>query len=170
MAVIYAKPQKKIKVIRILNIFQIKTVRSAWIFLASSGVMLVFGIYQILIAWSSYPINNSIASIRIISFLFWFLVPSAYIAISSWALFSNEGYAHLTIQEKIPIRGNRTILWYIKFLFACYAAALATMMLLGIILLPFISYAGLDIMFDHNNLYQFIIGLAWSPLIYRYLR
>ena len=155
---------------RILSLFQIKTVRSAWVFLVGSGLMFAFGAYQALTS-PAYPLGDPRNNFEVTFFLFWFVVLGAYIAIASWALFSVRGRAYLAAQEQIPIKGNRTVLWYIKFLFACYAAAFATMMLLGVLSLPFAGYAGLEAMFSPNSgLYLLVAGLVWSPLIFRYLK
>lgn len=155
---------------RILSLFQIKTVRSAWVFLVGSGLMFAFGAYQALTS-PAYPLGDPRGNFEVTFFLFWFVVLGAYIAVASWALFSVRGRAYLAAQEKIPIKGNQTVLWYIKFLFACYAAAFATMMLLGVLSLPFAGYAGLEAMFSPNSgLYLLIAGLVWSPLIFRYLK
>jgi hypothetical protein len=155
---------------RILNLFQIKTIRSAWVFLVGSGLLFIFGVYQAL----SSPTSPSGAFgdyFEIIFFSFWFFVSGSYMAIACWALFSAKGRLYLETQEKIPIRGNREILWYLKFLFACFAAAFATMMLIGVLALPFAGYAGLEIMSSPNRgLYLLITGLIWSPLIFRYLK
>lgn len=106
---------------RILSLFQIKTVRSAWVFLVGSGLMFAFGAYQALTS-PTYPLGDPRGSFEVSFFLFWFVVLGAYIAVASGALFSVRGRAYLAAQEKIPIKDNRTVLWYIKFLFACYAA------------------------------------------------
>lgn len=155
---------------RILSLFQIKTVRSAWIFLIGSGLMFAFGAYQAFTS-HAFPLGDPRGNLEVTFFLFWFVVLGAYISVASWALFSVKGRAYLSTQAKIPIRGNRTVLWYIKFLFACYAAAFATMMLLGVLSLPFVGYAGLEAMFSPSSgLNLLITGLAWSPLIFRYLK
>ena len=155
---------------RILSLFQIKTVRSAWVFLVGSALMFAFGAYQALTS-PAYPLGDPRGNFEVTFFLFWFVVLGAYIAVASWTLFSVRGRAYLAAQEEIPIKGNRTVLWYIKFLFACYAAAFATMMLLGVLSLPFAGYAGLEAMFSPNSgLYLLIAGLVWSPLIFRYLK
>jgi len=115
--------------------------------------------------------EESVKSFEIIFFSFWFLVSGTYMAIASWALFNEKGRAYLREQEQIPTKGNRSILWFVKFLFACYAAAFATVMLLGVLALPFAGYAGLKAMFSHNSgMYFLIVGLFWSPLIFRYLK
>lgn len=155
---------------RILSLFQIKTVRSAWVFLIGSGLLFVFGAYQATMA-PSHPAGEPGAYFEITFLSFWFLVSGAYMAVASWALFNEKGRAYLQAQEQLPIKGNRTILWYLKFLFACYAAAFATMMLLGVLALPFAGYAGLEAMFSPNSgIYLLVVGLFWSPLIFRFLK
>lgn len=154
----------------ILSLFQIKTVRSAWVFLVGSGLMFAFGAYQALTSPAD-PLDDPRGNFEVTFFLLWFVVLGLYIAVASWALFSATGRTYLTAQENISVGGGRTVLWYFKFLFACCAAAFATMMLLGVLSLPFAGYAGLEAMFSPNSeLYLLIAGLAWSPLIFRYLR
>jgi len=155
---------------RILSLFQIKTVRSAWVFLVGSGLMLAFGAYMVLTS-PTYPPDGPMGNFEVTFFFFWLAVLGSYVLIASWALFSVRGRAYLAEQEQITIKGNRTILWYIKLLFACYASALATMILLGVLSLPFAGYAGLEAMLSPNSgLYLLIAGLVWSPLIFQRLR
>lgn len=156
---------------RILSLFQIKTVRSAWVFLVGSALMLAFGVYEA-IEYGAYPLGDPRGNFEMAFLSFWFVVAGLYIAIASRALFSAEGRAFLAAQEKIPIQGNRTVLWFVKFLFACYAAAFATLMFLGVLSLPFAGFAVLfEAMFSaKTSLYLLIAGLVWSPLIFRYLK
>ena len=155
---------------KILSILQIKTVRSAWAFLVGSGLLFLFGVYQVLTT-PSIPSAEPGACFEIMFFSFWFLLTGAYLAIASWALFCEKGRAYIEAQEQMPIQGNRGILWFLKFLFACYAAAFATMMLIGLLALPFAGNAGFEAMFSPNSgLYLLVAGLVWSPLIYRYLK
>ena len=150
--------------------FQIKTVRSAWVFLFGSALLFLFGAYQAAFS-PAFPPGDPGRDFEITFLSFWFLIAGIYMAVASWALFSAKGREHLEAQEQIPIKGNRTMLWYVKFLFACYAAAFATMIFLGILSLPFAGYAGLEAMFSPNSgLYLLIAALLWSPLIFRYLK
>jgi hypothetical protein len=153
---------------RILLLFQIKTVRSAWVFLIGSGVMFLFVIYLN----SPYSSARSSESNFLVIFdIAWFLITAAYVGIASWALFSEEGRAFLTTQEQIPIEGNRTVLWYIKFLFACYAAGIASAIFLSVVALPIVGYAGIEAMFGKEGLFGILLlSLLWSPLIFRHLK
>jgi len=154
----------------ILRFFQIKTVRAAWVFLFGSALLFLFGIYQAALSIAASPSDPG-RDFEITFFAFWFLVIGTYMAIASWALFSARGRAFLEAQQQVPIKGNRTILWYAKFLFACYAAAFATMLLLGVLSLPFAGYAGLEAMFTANSgWYLLVAGLVWSPLVFRHLK
>ncbi len=149
---------------RILSLLQIQTLRSAWVFLAGSGLLFFFGVYQALDIYQ-YP------HFEITFFAFWFLVTGIYMVVTSWVLFSEKGRMYLKAQEQIQIKGNRGLLWLIKFIFACYAAAIATIMLLGIMALPIAGYAGFDIMLSPNRgMYLLFAGLIWSPLFFRYLK
>ena len=155
---------------RILVLFQIKTIRSAWVFLVGSVLLFAFGAYQALTS-PAYPHSDPRGNFAVSFFSIWFVVLGIYIAVASWALFSDRGRAYLTEQEYIPIKGNRKVLWYIKFLFACYAAAFATVMLLGVLSLPFVGFVGIEAMFSPGSgIYLLFAALVWSPLIYRYLK
>ena len=155
---------------RILSLFQIKTARSAWVFLVGSGLMFAYGAYQAF-SLPAFALSDPGDRFQITFFSLWFVVFGAYMAIAGWALFSVRGRACLAEQEEIPIKGNRTVIWYIKFVFACYAAAFATMILLGVLSFPFTGYAWLEAMFSPGGgIYLLIVGLIWSPLIFRYLK
>lgn len=103
--------------IRMLSLFQIKTTRSAWLFLIGSSLLFIFGLYQIGTS-PSYPSYDPRNSFQITISIFWLLATGLYIAIASWALISVKGREYLREEEKKPIKGNRTIFWYLKFLFA----------------------------------------------------
>jgi len=153
---------------RILLLFQIKTVRSAWAFLIGSGAMFLLIVYLNSPYSSS---RSSESSFLMILDIAWFLTAGAFVAIAAWALFSEEGRAFLTTQEQIPIKGNRTALWYIKFLFACYAAGIASSMFLSVVALPIVGYAGIEAMFNKQGLLCILLlSLLWSPLIFRHLK
>ncbi len=154
---------------RIVNFLQIKTIRSAWVFLIGSGLLFLFGVFQLI----TYPQILSEPSTKYFEFAFfsiWFLVTATYMAIGCWALFTKNGKEHLKAQEEIVTKGKRNIFWFFKFLFACYAAAFATIMFLGVVLLPFIGNEGFLFSSPNQGLYFLIIGLVWSPLIFKYLK
>ncbi len=156
--------------ILILKLFQIKSIRSARVFLFGSGLLFFFGVYQLIVNIKSLA-EIQIKHFEITFFLFWFLICMAYIIIACWALFNKKGKAYLESQEKITINSNKNILWYFKFLFACYAASFATLILLGVVALPFSGTAGFEVMFSPNRgVYFLVSGLIWSPLIFRYLK
>ena len=156
---------------RILTFLQIKTTRSAWVFLLGSGLLFLFGIYQ-LVMYPEIITKPSIIYFERIFFTFWFLITATYIAIGYWAIFSEKGKEHIKAQEKITIEDKRNILWYFKFLFACYAASLGTMIALIVILLPFIGFSGADGVFGSPNqgVYLLVSGLVWSPFIFKHLK
>ena len=155
---------------RILNLLQVTTVRAAWVFLIGSALLFLFGVYQAASSTAASS-NDPGQDFEITFFAFWFLILGTYMAVASWALFSAKGRAFLEAQQQVPIKGNRTILWYAKFLFACCAAAFGSMLLLGVLSLPFAGYAGLEAMFSSNSgLYLLIAGLVWSPLVFRHLK
>ena len=126
---------------RILVLFQIKTIRSAWVFLVGSVLLFAFGAYQALTS-PAYPHSDPRGNFAVSFFSIWFVVLGIYIAVASWALF-----------------------------FACYAAAFATVMLLGVLSLPFVGFVGIEAMFSPGSgIYLLFAALVWSPLIYRYLK
>lgn len=155
---------------QLLSLLQIKTVRSAWVFLVGSALMFVFGAYQAVVS-SAHALAEARSHFDILFFAVWFFLTGAYVGIASWALYSTEGRAFLVAQENVPVKGNRTVFWYLKFLFACYAAAFATLFLWGILSLPFAGYVGLEAMMSPESGFYFLAaGLVWAPMIFRYLK
>lgn len=156
---------------RILNFLQVKTIRSAKVYLIGSEILFFFGIYQ-LVMHPQILSEPSIKHFEITFFSFWFLVTATYVVIGCWTLLTEKGKEHLKVREKIVIKGNRNIIWYFKFLFACYAAALGTMIALVVLLLPFVGFSGIDGVFGSpkQGLYLLVSGLVWSPLIFRNLK
>ena len=154
---------------RILHFLQIKTIRSAWVFLVGTGLMFLFGIY-LLIKYPQIFSESPTQYFELIFFPLWFLITSTYMAIGYWALFSDKGKEHLKTQEKTAIKGSRNIFWFFKFLFACYAAAFATIMFLGVVLLPFLGNESFLFFRPNQGIYFLVCGLIWSPLIFKYLK
>jgi hypothetical protein len=153
---------------RLVRILQIKTPRSARVFLFGSVVMFLWGVYILLgglsrsghASWGALPVLAP-----------WFLISASYIAIALWALVSARGQQYLAIEEERMATAQRNWLWYGKFLFACYAAAFASFMLLGVLALPFAEYRVLEAMFrPYGGYYLLGLGLLWAPLIFRYLK
>jgi hypothetical protein len=62
---------------------------------------------------------------------------------------------------------SRTPFWYLKFIFASYAAAMALFMLAIIVSLPF---GGPLVVGDHSGVIMFCFFVVVSPLVFRYLR
>ena len=152
---------------KILAIFQITTKRSAWAFLFGSVLLFLFGIYQVLFAIT--PLSDTPNGSFIVNlFSIWFLVTGIYIVISIWALFSAKGRNYLELQESRP--KTKPIVWYAKFLFACFAASLATVILCSTLLLPFLGHTGFDAFVEYLGLLILLIGLLWSPVIFKYLK
>jgi len=155
---------------RILRLLQIKTVRSAWTLLLGAGLLFLFGAYQLAMS-PSPPADEPRALIQTAFPVLWFLVTGAYMALASWSLFTAEGRQFLAAEQAKTATASRGALWVVKFFFACYAAAFATLMLLGVLALPFIEPAGLDTLLSHNaGLYLLTAGMVWSPLVFRYLK
>lgn len=66
---------------------------------------------------------------------------------------------------------KRTWRWWLKCAFASYAAAFATMMLLGVIALPFAEYRVLLAMFQPiGGLAILFLCFLWGPVMARYLK
>ena len=101
----------------------------------------------------------------------WFLLTLAYMAIAFWALFSARGKIFIEVEEQKTTASEKSLLWYGRFLFACYAAAFASMMLLGVLALPFAEYRVLEAMFRPNaGAYLLLLAFFWAPFIFRYLK
>lgn len=156
---------------KLLNFLQVKTIRSAKNFLIGAAVLFLYGVLQFFLYPELIPrIQESV--FEIIFFSFWFLITSVYIALACWALFTVNGKEFINSQEISNAKINRNIFWYFKFLFATYAASLGTMILLGVISLPFAGYSGFDGMLasPKNGLYTLVCGLVWTPLIFKNLK
>lgn len=150
----------------VLTFLQIKTHRSAWMFLVGSVLMFLYGIYHFYF-FDSVSDNFSKGFSGL-----WFLVTGAYVGLATWALFSKKGQAFLSEQEKLESHGPRTLWWLIRFLFACAAAAFATLMLISVLALPFLGLGSFEtILFGKFSLwYELAIGLVYAPFVNRYLK
>ena len=153
---------------RLVRILQIKTPRSARVFLFGSVVMFLWGVYILLGGFSSSG-RASWGALPILAP--WFLISASYIAVALWTLLSARGQQYLAIEQERMATAQRNWFWYGKFLFACYAAAFASFMLLGVLALPFAEHRVLEAMFrPYGGYYLLGLGLLWAPLIFRYLK
>jgi hypothetical protein len=64
---------------------------------------------------------------------------------------------------------KRNALWYLKWLFASYAAAIAIFLLALVVSLPFLGTRVADIVFEHRSI-LFIIMAVVSPVVFKFLR
>jgi hypothetical protein len=153
---------------RLVRILQIKTTRSARVFLFGSIVMFLWGVYILLGGLSS----SGSASWSALPFVApWLLISTSYIAMALWTLFSARGQQYLAIEQERTTTARRDWLWYGKFLFACYAAGFASFMLLGILALPFAEYRVIEAMFrPYGGYFLLCLAFLWSPLIFRHLK
>jgi hypothetical protein len=153
---------------RLVRFLQIKTTRSAWVFLFGSAAMFLFTAY---ISLGGFNSSGEPSTVTLLIGLPWFLVTGSYMAIAIWALISDRGKKYLAVEEQTIATSSKNLLWYAKFLFACYAAAFASMMLLGVLALPFAEYRVLEAMFRPGvGGYVLLWGFFWAPLIFRYLK
>jgi hypothetical protein len=70
-------------------------------------------------------------------------------------------------------KGRRNFFWYVKFIFACYAAGFAAAMLLLLISMPLGSLAWLTerrFGIDPRGVAILVFGAAFAPVIWRRLR
>jgi hypothetical protein len=74
--------------------------------------------------------------------------------------------------KKVPeIRFKRRPIWYLKWIFACYAASFGLFMLIFLITIPFIGIAFADWWFKPSgSLAMLAASIAISPFIYRRLQ
>lgn len=73
-----------------------------------------------------------------------------------------------TLAQRSPLR---RALWYFKLVFACYAVSFATLMLAGVVALPFFGYTVIDWWFqDSGRIAMFLLAAVVSPLVYRHLK
>lgn len=103
---------------RVLNLFQITSVRTAWAFLVLATLMFFLGVYYAVELLSS-PAPSSVKSADIWFLCAWFLATGCYIALASWALFTDAGRAYLVSQQ--PSTPARNLRQYIRL--APFAAA-----------------------------------------------
>jgi hypothetical protein len=82
------------------------------------------------------------------------------------------GALDFRMDEATPVVGSkRKGFWYLKFLFAAYAAGLASWMLLMVVSLPFGGFEfGERWLHPYAGVQMLVLGLAWSPIIWRKLR
>lgn len=148
----------------LLSLLQIKTVRSAWVFFAGAALMFLYGLYHFY--FLAQPSESSINGLSAV----WFFVTGSYVAIAAWALFSEKGRLFLGGQEVAAT--TRNLWWYARLLFACGAAAFATLMLISILALPFLGLTSFEtILFGDSALwYELAIAVLYAPFIYRSLR
>lgn len=159
---------------RILRLFQIKTVRSAWVFLVGSVLMFLFPIYILL----AHPEQIAPTPAELVSdvafFSAWFVAAGSYIALASWALFSSAGRHYLMELEARPIEAHPTlwplILRVLKVLFASYALTIVTFVA---VLLSAFTLDRQDIIewvVDHLVLFTALSVLCWFPIMWRNLK
>ena len=74
--------------------------------------------------------------------------------------------------SKSKSQDKRTAVWYLKFLFACYAVSFAVTLLVFLVSLPFAGYALIDWWYDSHLCGLVMLGLAVaaSPFVYKRLR
>jgi hypothetical protein len=145
----------------ILRVFQIKTFRSAWSFLIFSCFLFVLGLFYFFSA-------SNLGAEFVVS---WLILVGLYVVIAAWALFSTTGKEYLQSQEDAPLNKSKGVLWYPKFLFACYAAGFATMFFLAIAVLPiFGTYLIIALFEPGGAIYILAAGAIWSPLVFKHLK
>jgi hypothetical protein len=65
---------------------------------------------------------------------------------------------------------RRSLWWYVKFIFACQAAAFALWLLIAIVAMPFVGNKLFDMYFD-GRAYLFLpLYLVCAPVVWKYLR
>ncbi len=66
---------------------------------------------------------------------------------------------------------KRDVLWHVKWLFACYAAALGLSFFAALISIPFVGYVFLEWLFEPaGSIALLATAVLISPLIYRHLK
>jgi hypothetical protein len=156
---------------KVLDLMHIKSVSSAWVFIGAFGLLLLTIVYEQIVSPSGMYAGSEDDIDAFLPVIGLIVMSLAYIGISSWALLSSGGRKLLAEQEKISDQTGRTIAWWPKFLFACIAAAFMSLILVEAFVLPLIGQNGVDLVSGPNSwMYFLIVGLAWSPLVYRFLK
>ena len=159
---------------RILRLLQIKTVRSAWVSLVGSTLMFLFPIYLFI----AYPEQIAPAPEELVSdialFSAIFLAAGSYVVLASWALFSPAGRKYLVEQEALPTGSRRTlwslILHVLKVLFAGYAAAIGTLIVVVVSSLMLERNDISNWIGDHFLSSTAVAWMCWVPVMWRKLR
>ena len=155
---------------RILDFFQIITPRSARLFSIGSVALFVFGIFACRYALMSGLYRGSL-SYLITFYSIWFLVTGAYIGLGGWALFSEKGRSFLSEARKESSPGRRSPFWYLRFLFACFGIAFATILLMSTVFLLLLGPTVLDkLIVTDGWIYLTAFAFLWAPFIYKHLK
>lgn len=155
---------------RILDFLQINTPRAAKVLLTGAVALFVAGIFTCREALQSGLYSESL-SYLITFYSIWFLVTGAYISLGGWALLSGKGRNYLSKAEKESAPGRHGFFWYLRFLFACFGIALATIVLMSTVFLLLLGPIVLHKLFvTDGGIYVTAFALLWAPFIYKYLR
>jgi hypothetical protein len=74
-------------------------------------------------------------------------------------------------EEKQAVNFKRRPIWYLKWVFACYAAAFGLFLFIFLVSMPFAGNAFADWWFKPSgSVAMFATAIATSPFIYRWLR
>lgn len=151
---------------RILGLLQLGSRRAAKIFLVGSATLFLYGAYQALV----YGISGT-GVLGLPFFALWFVVTGGGVGVAVWALFSERGRSSVAAVGRRTVAGRRGVLWYLKFFLACYAAALATVIVGSVMAMPFIGSSGLSGAEESKfGFYLLLAAIGWAPVMFRYLK
>jgi hypothetical protein len=121
------------------------------------------------IVYTSTVPHEEINYVHLGTNVLWILITGAYVAIATWALLSKDGRSFLNEEKEADQKSK--FLWYLKLIFACYAAALATFIFVGVALLPVVGFSVLDAAVESGaGLLLLLVGLLWAPFISKHLK
>lgn len=146
----------------ILLIFQITTVRSAWMFLVFSAGFLL-GVLYLVFTEADFVEGDPFVWVHRGAVA----VLSVYVGVAGFALFTEKGRKIVSELERTP--RERTVIWYVKAFFACYAVAGAVFIILMPVTMIF-GEAGDEFLVEYFYLFWGVAMLAAFPLIYKYLK
>ena len=152
---------------KLFSFIQLKSRRSAWTFFVCSLLLLIIGIIRIPAMNSIAKIHSSNAEYYMIAG--WIFISLIYLSIATLALFTERGKMAILNIESSPLN-KRGVFWYLKFLIACYALAVASLMVTLVAAIWAMGPDVTDVLMGRNGMYISILFMAiWSPLVYRKL-
>jgi hypothetical protein len=147
----------------ILRIFQITSVRTAWLFFLFSMGFLLYVLYLVFTE-ADIAARDPFEGVHRIAVA----VLAVYVSVAGFALFTEEGRKIVSAFEHTPRR--RTLAWYVKALFACVAVAIAISIACMPLAAIVLGSAADDFLGEYFYALWGAAMLVAFPFVYRYLK